>query len=63
MSLIPKLFVNGEPGMALTGELRDFARSWPNQIEVTVPGLHLLQEDSPHEIGAALAEWIGGLER
>jgi haloalkane dehalogenase len=62
-SPIPKLFVNGDPGMALTGELRDFARSWPNQIEVTVPGLHLLQEDSPHEIGTALAEWIGGLER
>lgn len=63
MSPIPKLFINAEPGMALTGELRDFARSWPNQVEVTVPGLHLVQEDSPNEIGAALAHWIMGLER
>lgn len=62
-SRIPKLFINAEPGMALTGELRDFARSWPNQIEVTVPGLHLVQEDSPDHIGAALVDWIGGLER
>ena len=60
---IPKLFVNADPGLALTGELRDFARTWPNQAEVTVSGLHLVQEDSPDEIGAALARWIDGLGR
>ena len=25
---------------------------WPNQREVTVKGVHFIQEDSPHEIGA-----------
>jgi haloalkane dehalogenase len=60
---IPKLFVNGDPGLALAGEEREFARTWPNQTEVTVRGLHFLQEDSPDEIGAALAGWIDGLDR
>ena len=57
----PKLFVNADPGAFLTGEKRAFCRSWPNQEEVTVPGLHFLQEDSPAEIGAALAAWIARL--
>lgn len=33
-------------------------RSWPNQTELTVAGLHLLQEDAPGAIGAGLAAWI-----
>ena len=56
-SPVPKLFVNGEPGAILTGAQREFCRSWPNQQEVAVAGMHFLQEDSPHEIGAAVAEW------
>ena len=36
-------------------------RSLPNQTEVTVKGLHFIQEDSPHEIGAAIAEFVRGL--
>ncbi len=55
---LPKLFVNAEPGAILTGAQRDFVRTWPNQTEVTVAGSHFIQEDSPHEIGAALAEWL-----
>ncbi|MDH4022296.1 MAG: haloalkane dehalogenase [Gammaproteobacteria bacterium] len=58
---IPKLFINAEPGAILVGAPREFCRSWPNQTEVTVQGIHFIQEDSPHEIGAALAAWIGGL--
>ncbi|MGR8919046.1 MAG: haloalkane dehalogenase [Gammaproteobacteria bacterium] len=58
---IPKLFVNAEPGMILTGPVADFARSWPNTSEVTVKGLHFIQEDSPDEIAAALRDWLGGL--
>lgn len=54
---VPTLFVNGDPGMILTGPQREFARSWPNQREVTVPGLHFLQEDSPDQLGAAIASW------
>ncbi len=53
----PKLFVNAEPGAILTGPQRDFCRGWLNQREVTVPGVHFVQEDSPAQIGAAIAEW------
>lgn len=55
---IPKLFVNAEPGAILVGRMREFCRTWPNQTEVTVPGLHFIQEDSPHEIGAAVAGFV-----
>ena len=57
-SELPKLFINADPGAILIGEQREFVRSWPNLTEVTVPGNHFLQEDSPHEIGAAIAEWL-----
>ena len=53
----PKLFVNAEPGSILIGTQREFCRSWPNQSEVTVKGNHFIQEDSPHEIGEAIAAW------
>ena len=58
---IPKLFVNAEPGRLLTGDLRDACRRWPNQTEVTVRGLHFVQEDSPDEIAAAIQRWAGRL--
>jgi haloalkane dehalogenase len=54
---IPKLFINAEPGAILVGPQRDFCRTWKNQQEVTVAGNHFLQEDSPHEIGKAIADW------
>lgn len=60
-SPVPKLFINAEPGAVLTGAAREFCRTWPNQIELTVPGLHFIQEDSPDEIGEALAAWYGTL--
>jgi haloalkane dehalogenase len=56
-SPVPKLLVNADPGAILTGPQRDFCRSWPNQQEVTVAGNHFLQEDSPDQIGTALADW------
>ena len=58
---IPKLFINADPGAILIGPQRNFCRSWKNQSEITVPGIHFIQEDSPHEIGTALANWIEGL--
>ena len=58
---VPKLFVNADPGSILVGRARDFCRTWPNQREVTVNGRHFVQEDSPDEIGAAVAEFVGGL--
>jgi haloalkane dehalogenase len=60
-SPVPKLFVNAEPGAILTGSQREFCRTWPNQREVTVAGIHFVQEDSPDEIGQAIAEWLPGL--
>ena len=60
-SELPKLFINAEPGSLLTGERREFCRSWPSQTEVTVRGSHFIQEDSPDEIGQAIAEWRAGL--
>jgi Predicted hydrolases or acyltransferases (alpha/beta hydrolase superfamily) len=57
-SPLPKLFVNADPGVILTGPQRDFCRAWPNQDEVTVRGSHFIQEDAPHEIGRAIAGFL-----
>jgi haloalkane dehalogenase len=57
-SIVPKLFVNAEPGSILTGRQRDFCRRWRNQQEVTVRGSHFIQEDSPTEIGRAIAGFL-----
>jgi haloalkane dehalogenase len=58
---LPKLFINGDPGVTISGRIRDFCRTLPNQREVTVKGLHHLQEDSPDEIGVALRDFISSL--
>ena len=58
---VPKLFINADPGWILTARQRETCRSWPNQTEVTVRGLHLIQEDSPGEIGSAIADWFATL--
>ena len=55
---VPKLFVNAEPGAILTGSQREVCRAWPNQEEVTVRGAHFVQEDSPDEIGEAVATFV-----
>lgn len=59
---VPKLFINVEPGRIMArGDMRDVCRAWPNQTEVTVAGLHFAQEDSPRDIGIAVAEFVSGL--
>jgi len=55
---LPKLFVNADPGAILTGAARDFCRTWPDQSEITVPGIHYIQEDSGPQIGRAIAGWL-----
>jgi haloalkane dehalogenase len=60
-SRIPKLFINAEPGAALTGRQREFCRSFRNQTELTVKGIHFIQEDSPEQIGEALAAFVRSL--
>jgi haloalkane dehalogenase len=57
-SPLPKLFINTEPGSLLIGRARGFCRGFPNQEEVTVRGIHFVQEDSPDETGAALAHFV-----
>lgn len=47
--------------MLITGASYELCRPWPNQSEVTVAGRHFLQEDSPHEIGRAIADWYAQL--
>ena len=55
---LPKLFINADPGSILVGRQREYCRTWPNQKEVTVQGRHFIQEDSPAEIGQAIAAWL-----
>jgi haloalkane dehalogenase len=61
VSDVPKLFINADPGAILIGRQREFCRTWPNQREVTVKGVHFIQEDSPVEIGWAIAKWYASL--
>ena len=61
-STVPKLFIAAEPGALLTGRAREFCRTWPNQQEVSVKGIHYVQEDSPNEIGRALQYWVQSLQ-
>ncbi|KRQ20422.1 haloalkane dehalogenase [Mycobacteroides sp. H001] len=60
-SQIPKLFINAEPGALLTGRMRELCRAWPNQREVSVNGIHFIQEDSPDQISVALQLWLSEL--
>jgi haloalkane dehalogenase len=55
---VPKLFINSDPGSILVGRQREVCRRWPNQTELTVRGLHFVQEDSPDEIGGAVADFV-----
>ena len=61
-STTPKLFVNADPGRLLTGRAREFCRTWQNQTEITVPGRHYIQEDSPDQIGDAIADFVQRLD-
>ncbi len=55
---LPKLLVSAEPGSILVGRALAFCRQWPNQREVGVRGIHFVQEDAPHQIGAALEDFV-----
>lgn len=61
---VPKLWLKAEPGGILASDaLVDSVRKWPAQAEVTVAGVHFVQEDSPDEIGRAVADWMDALGR
>jgi haloalkane dehalogenase len=59
---VPKLFFRAEPGAILANdEDLAFIRRLPALTEVKVAGRHYVQEDSPDEIGRAVASWMGTL--
>jgi haloalkane dehalogenase len=59
---VPKLFLKVEPGAFLADEtLVSLVCKWPALTEMTVAGVHFVQEDSPDEIGRAVAGWMGTL--
>ncbi|OUU75996.1 MAG: haloalkane dehalogenase [Methylococcaceae bacterium TMED69] len=58
---VSKLFINADPGVIVTSRIKEIVRSWTNQKEVTVKGLHFIQEDSPDEISSALFDWMQGI--
>jgi haloalkane dehalogenase len=55
---VPKLFVNADPGAIINDRVRAHVRTWPNQTETTVAGIHYIQEDSPDQIGTAVADFV-----
>ena len=57
-SQVPKLMIRAEPGYLLTNRLYDIAKTWPNQTEVTVKGIHYIQETTPDEVGLAIADFV-----
>ncbi|MDF1613280.1 haloalkane dehalogenase [Stygiobacter electus] len=62
-SKIPKLLITAEPGALLTGRDLEFCRTWSNQKETTVKGIHYIQEDSPNEIGQYIKEFIEEVDK
>jgi pimeloyl-ACP methyl ester carboxylesterase len=54
---LPKLFIDAEPGF-FSPVMRNVVKHWPNQRTAVVKGLHFIQEDSPDEIGIAIAEFL-----
>lgn len=57
-SPIPKLFIDADPAGFLIGAQREFCRAWPNQEVVTVQGAHFVMEDSPVDVGEAVARFV-----
>ncbi len=60
---MPKLFLKAEPGAILASDrLVNLVRGRPALTEKTVSGIHFVQEDSPDEIGRAIADWIATID-
>ncbi|TXH33973.1 MAG: haloalkane dehalogenase [Rhodospirillaceae bacterium] len=58
-SSVPKLFFRAEPGAILANdEDLAFIRKLPALTEGAIAGRHYVQEDSPDEIGRAVADWM-----
>jgi haloalkane dehalogenase len=60
-SSVPKLCIQANPGTKQPKQY-EFYRRWPQLREVSVRGHHTPQEDSPEEIGQAIASWLQQLK-
>ena len=62
---LPKLLMTFDPGVIIKAEeARWIAANFPNLTEVHIGnGLHYVQEDRPHEIGEAIADWHSQLSQ
>ncbi len=60
-SRVPKLFIESVPG-TMSPAMRDVCGHFPTQVKISVKGHHHLQEDSPVEIGVALATWVQSID-
>ncbi|MCH7574932.1 MAG: haloalkane dehalogenase [Candidatus Marinimicrobia bacterium] len=60
---IPKLCLYATPGLIINKDAVEWIRNnFPNTKMVNVgEGLHYIQEDHPHKIGAELAEWYNDI--
>jgi len=60
---LPKLLLYATPGAVITAPLVDWCRKNLKRLTaVNVgDGIHYLQEDHPHEIGTAIADWYAAL--
>lgn len=60
---VPKLLFYATPGGLVTAEFVDWCRQNLRNLKVVHvgPGVHYLQESSPHLIGRELVKWIGEL--
>jgi len=60
---LPKLLLHARPGGIIdAAEVEKLRGSLPNLTLVDIgPGIHYVQEDNPHGIGEAIAEWWRGI--
>ena len=60
---MPKLLLYAQPGAIMRGPLMEWCRKNVRNLKAVDigPGAHFVQEDRPHEIGEAIAEWYEGL--
>jgi haloalkane dehalogenase len=62
---VPKLMLYAAPGALLTAEhVRWVQQTWKNVQAINIgPGIHFLQESTPHRIGREIANWLLRLYR
>lgn len=60
---LPKLLVTARPGSILGDQMVAWCREHLKQLTIRDggPGLHFLQEDSPDQVGTAIAQWYASL--